>query len=96
LGQPDAIVDALRSTRRIGIDTPVFIYHIQQASPRASAATAVLRAVADGRVEGVTSVITMLEVTIQPLRLGRPHVADAYEALLGTSPICLSWTWMHG
>lgn len=86
MGQPDAIVDALRSTRRIGIDTPVFIYHIQQASPRASAATAVLRAVADGRVEGVTSVITMLEVTIQPLRLGRPHVADAYEALLGDIP----------
>ena len=86
MGPADAIVEALGSTRRIGIDTPVFIYHIQQASPRAMAATAILRAVADGRFEGVTSVITLLEVTIQPLRLGRPEVADAYRALIADIP----------
>ena len=86
MGQPEAIVDALRSSRRIGIDTPIFIYHIEQASPRASAATAVLRAVADGRFQGITSIITMLEVTIRPLRLGRAEIADAYEALLEGIP----------
>lgn len=86
MGQPEAIVDALRDTSRIGIDTPVFIYHIEQTSPRAAAASSVLRAVADGRLQGVTSVITMLEVTVQPLRLGRAEIADAYEALLEDIP----------
>ena len=86
MGQPEAILDALRSTRRIGIDTPVFIYHIEQTSPRASAASTILRAVADGQFQAVTSVITTLEVMIQPLRLGRAEIADAYEALLGDIP----------
>lgn len=86
MGKPEVIVDALRSTRRIGIDTPVVIYHIEQTSPRSAAASAILRVVADGHVQGVTSIVTLLEVTIQPLRLGRPEVADAYEALLGAIP----------
>jgi hypothetical protein len=39
--------------------------------------------VVDGQFEAVTYVITQLEVMIQPLRLGRAEVAEAYEALLG-------------
>jgi hypothetical protein len=31
----------------------------------------------------MTSVLTLLEITIKPLRLGRPEIADAYEALIG-------------
>ncbi len=86
MGPAGRIVEALGSSRRIGIDTPIFIYHIHQASPQATAATAVLRAVEDGRFEGITSVITLLEVTIRPLRLGLVEVADSYEALLGDIP----------
>jgi predicted nucleic acid-binding protein len=86
LGQSEVIVDALRDPLRVGIDTQVFIYHIEQRSPLAGAAASVLRAVADGRFQGVTSAITLLEVTILPLRLGRAEIADAYEALLGAIP----------
>jgi predicted nucleic acid-binding protein len=31
----------------------------------------------------MTSVLTLLEIAIKPLRLGRPEIADAYEALIG-------------
>ncbi len=86
MGSPDTIVDALRSTSSIGIDTPIFIYHIQQTDPWAKAASAVLHALADGHVQGITSVITIVEVTTHPLRLGRAEIADAYEALLGGIP----------
>jgi predicted nucleic acid-binding protein len=86
LGPADAIVGALGATRRIGFDTPVFIYYIEQSSSRASAAAAILRAVEDGRFEGITSIITLAEVTIRPLKLGRAEIADAYEALLGNIP----------
>lgn len=86
MGPAGGIVAALESTPRVGIDTPVFIYHIEQSSSPAIAATDLLRAVEDGRFEGITSIITLLEVTIRPLRLGCPEIADAYEALLGDIP----------
>jgi predicted nucleic acid-binding protein len=86
LGPAESIVAALGSARRIGIDTPVFIYHIEQSSSRASAAASILRAVEAGRFEGITSVVTVLEISVKPLRLGRPEAADAYEALLGDIP----------
>lgn len=37
---------------------------------------------ADGQFAGITSILTLLETGVKPLRLGRPEVADAYEALL--------------
>lgn len=46
------------------------------------AASDVLRAMADGQFAGITSILTLLEIGVKPLRLGRPEVADAYEALL--------------
>jgi predicted nucleic acid-binding protein len=83
LGQRREIVDALRPYQRIGFDTPVFVYHIEQASPWAAPASAALEAMTDGRFAGMTSVLTLLEIAIKPLRLGRPEIADAYEALIG-------------
>lgn len=76
------LVDILRPYRRIGIDTPIFIYHIEQAPRWAFAAGQVLRAIADGELSGITSVLTLMELTTKPLQLGRPEVADAYAILV--------------
>jgi len=86
LGQRGDIVGALGSFRRVGFDTPVFIYHIEQTSRFAAPAGAALRAMADGQFTGMTSVLTLLEIAVKPVQLGRPEVADAYEALLGDIP----------
>lgn len=86
MGPAGGIIEALGSRRRIGIDTPVFIYYIEQSALRASVAATILRAVEDGRFEGITSVITLLEIMIRPLRLGRAEIADAYAVLLGNIP----------
>jgi predicted nucleic acid-binding protein len=83
VGQRGDITGALGAYQRIGFDTPVFIYHIEQASRWAAPAGAALRAMADGQFAGMTSVLTLLEIAVKPLRLGRPEVADVYEALLG-------------
>lgn len=83
MGQRPGIVDALRSYQRVGFDTPVFVYHIEQASRWAAPAGAALEAMTDGRFAGMTSVLTLLEIAIKPLRLGRPESADTYEALIG-------------
>lgn len=83
MGQRRKSVDALRSFQRVGFDTPVFVYHIEQSSRWAATASAALEAMGDGRFARMTSVLTLLEISIKPLRLGRPEVADAYEALIG-------------
>jgi predicted nucleic acid-binding protein len=61
----------------------VFVYHIEQVTRWAAPASAALEAMPDGRFVGVTSVLTLLEIAIKPLRLERPEIADAYEALIG-------------
>lgn len=75
-------VDVLRSHRRIGIDTPIFIYHIEQAPPWAPAAGRVLRSLADGEFLGVTSALSLMELAPRPLQMGRPEAADAYATLV--------------
>jgi predicted nucleic acid-binding protein len=76
------LVDALRRHRLVGFDPPIFVYHIEQTPRRAIPAGSVLRALADGQFAGVTSVLTLLELAIKPIRIGRPEVADAYEMLV--------------
>ncbi len=82
MGQRQGILDALRRFQRVGFDTPVFVYHIEQTSRWAAPASAALEMMTDGRFAGMTSVVTVLEIAIKPLRLGRPEIADAYEALI--------------
>lgn len=66
----------------IGLDTSVFIYHLE-AHPRYSPLTQVpLRRVQTGECLGVTSVVTIMELTVRPWQLQRPSVAREYEARL--------------
>lgn len=65
---------------------PVFVYHIERQSQWAAAAASVLRALADRQFAGVTSTITLLELTIKPLRLGRTEIADAYMEAINNIP----------
>jgi predicted nucleic acid-binding protein len=77
-----SLLEALERHRLVGFDTPIFAYHIEQTPRRATPAGHVLRALSDGEFAGVTSVLTLLELTIKPLRIGRPDVADAYDLLV--------------
>jgi predicted nucleic acid-binding protein len=66
----------------IGLDTAVFVYHVE-ARPRYLPATrAALDTVEAGQVEAVTSVITIMELTVHPWRVSAAAVARQYEALL--------------
>lgn len=81
------VLDALEPHARFGLDTSVFIYHIEGSSPFSSAASKVLRHV--GRQQatiGVTSVLTLTELLTRPLQLGRRGLAARYEALLRVTP----------
>lgn len=80
------VVGSLARHSRIGIDSPVFIYHIEGLRPWSEIAGQVLRMMAMGQVTGTTSVLALLEITVWPLKLGRLEIADNYEFLIRNIP----------
>jgi predicted nucleic acid-binding protein len=77
---------ALRQHERIGVDTPIFIYHIEGTTHLAGLAGVALDELAGGAFTGVTSVLTLMEIAVKPLQMGRPDVAEEYEVLLANYP----------
>ena len=66
----------------IGLDTSVFIYHLE-AHPRYLPLTRELLAgVQAGRWTAIVSTVTLMELTVRPWTLSRPEIAHEYEALL--------------
>jgi predicted nucleic acid-binding protein len=74
------------SHKRVLIDTSIWIYHLEQHPQFGVAAGKVIELLEDGKFRGVASELTLLEVTVKPLQLGRQDVADEYELLLGHFP----------
>jgi predicted nucleic acid-binding protein len=70
----------------VGLDTSVFIYHVE-AHPRYGPLTReLLQGIQAGRWQAVTSVVTLMELTVRPWQLGREDVARKYEALIAHLP----------
>jgi predicted nucleic acid-binding protein len=83
------VVDVLEVVRphvRIGLDTSVFIYHIEASSPFSGAASQVLQHVGQPAATGVTSVLTLTELLVKPLQSGRRGLAARYDALVRVTP----------
>ncbi|MGH2558791.1 MAG: type II toxin-antitoxin system VapC family toxin [Thermomicrobiales bacterium] len=76
------LISVLRGHRLVGIDTSVFIYHIEGGTPFTPLATDSLEHLARGAYRGVTSSLTIMELTVKPYRLGQLDIAAEYEALL--------------
>lgn len=74
------------SHKRVLIDTSVWIYHFEQNPKLAAAAGRVIENLEAGKFRGIASELTLLELTVRPLQLGRQDVADDYEVLLGYFP----------
>ena len=74
--------ERLNSHRVLGLDTSVFIYHIEAHPVYLPLTQEVLTGVQAGNWQAVTSVITLMELTVHPWRLNLPSVAKEYEALL--------------
>ena len=70
----------------VGLDTPVFIYHLE-GHPRYSSLTReALTGIEKGEWLGVTSIITLMEVNVKPWKMEREEAARNYEALLVNFP----------
>ncbi len=69
----------------IGVDTAIFIYFIEEDEQYLPAIEPLFGAADSGRIELVTSALTLLEVLVVPYRVGNVELAQRYEAVLTRS-----------
>jgi len=78
--------DFLKNHPLIGLDTSVFIFHLED-HPRYSPLTDIIfSALENGKNTGITSFLTLMEILVKPKMEGLLQVARDYEYLLTTFP----------
>jgi predicted nucleic acid-binding protein len=78
----DELSKRLAKAKVIGLDTPIFIYFLENNERYGELAHITIKGIENGKWEGVTSTITLMEITVRPWQLGRETVAREYEAVL--------------
>lgn len=82
----DRLGEFLAAHTTVGLDTSFFIYHLEDVPPFATITGAILARLVQAEFLGVTSVISLMEITVRPLALGLPHVATEYESAISRLP----------
>ena len=72
--------------QKIGIDTVIFIYLLENKGVLASRAGRILEMVEDGKTEAVFSSIGVIEILTGPKKLGRRDLAVQYKELITNFP----------
>jgi predicted nucleic acid-binding protein len=71
---------------KVGLDTSVLIYHFEKHPIYSPLTQELLSGIEKGVRKGITSSITLMEIIVKPLSLGRNDIARKYEALLMNFP----------
>ncbi len=82
----ERLAEQLAKFTVIGLDTSVFIYHLEGHPDYLDLTQELLGGVEHGRWEAITSVITLMEINVRPLQLNLPNIARKYEVLLVNFP----------
>jgi predicted nucleic acid-binding protein len=82
----DRLVQKLIRLNTVGIDTSVFIYHLEANETYSALAQKSFSSLEGGKWKGITSMITLMEISVHPWRVGREDVARKYETLLMNFP----------
>ena len=78
----DEFSKRLAKAKVIGLDTSVFIYFLEDNERYAPLAQITINGIEKGKWQGVTTTITLMEITVRPWQLGRESAAREYEAIL--------------
>jgi predicted nucleic acid-binding protein len=78
----DRFRERLASHTVIGLDTAIFIYHLETHPRYRPLTQELLAGIQAGRQTAITSTVTVMELTVRPWHVGRPAVAREYEVLL--------------
>jgi predicted nucleic acid-binding protein len=77
---------ALAAHTRLGLDTSIFIYHFEAHPDYLPLTRELLSGIEQGRWQGVTSVITLMEMAVRPYQLNQEDTVRKVEALLVNFP----------
>ena len=72
----------VRETRRVYLDSNVFIAAMENPGAHSDHAWWIINAVEEGRITAVTSEITLAEILVKPIELGDPDLVAAYEQMI--------------
>jgi predicted nucleic acid-binding protein len=78
----DELSKRLTKAKIIGLDTSIFIYFLEDNKKYSPLSKITLKGIEDAKWEGVTSTITLMEITVHPWQIGRENIAREYEAML--------------
>lgn len=76
------VSDALDGITRLGMDTSPFIYYLEDKPPYADLCELVFRRITAGQITAYTSMVTLTETLVHPLRNGDAALEAEYLALL--------------
>ncbi|CAN5802627.1 PIN domain-containing protein [soil metagenome] len=74
--------DAFLNVDLIGLDTSPFIYFVEQNQLYVDVMREIFRRITNSEFQAASSVISLTEVLVQPLRQGNQKLADDYRDLL--------------
>jgi predicted nucleic acid-binding protein len=66
----------------VGIDSVTFIYHFERSAAYFPLTQPLFLAVLRGEISAITSVVTLAEVTVLPLRQQKEGIARSYESAI--------------
>lgn len=69
----------------VGLDTAVFIYFIEEHPDFLPLVKVIFEAIDEGRLQAVTSTLTLLKTLVVPYRADNVALAESYETILGHS-----------
>lgn len=76
------ISTALKGVSRLGIETAPFIYFVERHPTYLPKVRDIFRQIDQGKFEGVSSMITLVEVLTQPLKMGNSTLEMEYRNIL--------------
>jgi predicted nucleic acid-binding protein len=78
----DEFSKRLAKAKVIGLDTPIFIYFLEEHKKYKELAQITINGIEKGKWQGVTTTITLMEITVRPWQVERESIAREYEAVL--------------
>ncbi len=83
---PGGLRRRLAQAGRVGLDSMVFMYLLQETPAYVALAREVLETIEKGKCEGVVAVVSMAEILTRPAQFEAADVAQAYLGLIAGFP----------
>lgn len=83
--QPDLVTE-LRKLRKVGLDTSLLIYHLEDIEPYADLTEIIFASIAEGSLRAVLSTISVTELLVQPFAKRQQDRITTFEQFLLSLP----------